>query len=179
MIALKSPHTGLRWWLLLASRALRRPCQCSYFTGIPNLRLIKVFLTYQIPLFCGINTTSLTDPREVPGRGPRGSREGPMGSDMGPKGPGRVWKGYGWGLPGTEVHRRERLLMWVVRYHGFPGILLPENGLSRCSSSLLLFKRVRFEEKNQSFRIPLSNTTYHTTQKKSINGRNTGMIPVK
>ena len=57
--------------------------------------------------------------------------------------------------------------------------MLPGNGLSRCSSSLLLFKRLRFEEKNQSFRIPLSNTTYHTTQKKSINGRNTGMIPVK
>ena len=75
---------GAVWW------------QRGDFTGIPNLRLIKVFFTYQIPLFCGINTTSLTDPREVPGRGPRGSQEGAMGSDVGPQGPERVWKGSGW-----------------------------------------------------------------------------------
>ena len=148
------------------------------FTGIPTLRLIKVSFISQIPLFSGRNTSSLTDPREVPGRGPRGSREGAMGSDVGPQGPERVWKGSGWGLTGTEVHRRSKLHTWVVRYHSFAGILLPRNGLSRCSSSLLPFKRVRFEEKNQSFRIPLSNTTYHTTLKKSINGTNTGMIPV-
>ena len=123
---------------------------------MPTLRLIKVSFISQIPLFSGRNTSSLTDPREVPGRGPRGSQEGAMGSDVGPQGPERVWKGSGWGLTGTEVHRRSKLHTWVVRYHSFAGILLPGNGLSRCSSSLLPFKRVRFEEKKSKFQ----NTTF-------------------